>query len=164
MEIVNKLPLMGKLGTQLDRLSRTDLGPLLVLLSLFIISFCLIAGFMILMVLCWFRVLVAIFLIVKIGAIIDTRVKLANIRAKRGSNFGILKWRSKWLVFLGWWLPHEHRDAIMGDILEDWYEMRESGLSKEQMRTHVLWQWMIAVVLLFPCSVIRVVIRLWRAS
>ena len=81
---------------------------------------------------------------------------------KGGSGSNKRNGKAKWAVLLGWCFPRKYRDAIVGDILEDSYEMRESGLAESKIRAHVLWQCMISVVTLVPSSIVHAIRRLLR--
>lgn len=58
-----------------------------------------------------------------------------------------------WLVSLSFWIPRKHREAIRGDILEDCHEMREEGFGGWRICAHVLWQFTVAVVALWPQTI-----------
>ena len=77
--------------------------------------------------------------------------KLASIKAliicktkTRGEN---------WTKVLGWFIPRKHRNHIVGDILEDCDEMREAGCTEKRIKFHVVYQWLIAVIILVPTAV-----------
>ena len=162
MEVVDGLTPTDKDSTPLERLSRTDLGPLLIIFSLFITGFCLLTGGMLLIIFGG-RLVLGVLLLGTVFEVVDkAKERWVSYSQEGGSRGSIWKERAKWMVVLRWWLPQEHRDAILGDILEDCHDMRESGLTKQQIRTHVLWQWVIAVVTLVPASVIHAIARLWR--
>ena len=164
MEVVDRLTPTDKDSTPLERLSRTDLGPLLIIFSLFIASFCLLTGCMLLIIFGGPIALGVLHLVMVVPVVGKSRERWVLYSHKRGLRDSIWGERAKWLVVLGWWLPKEHRDAILGDILEDCHEMRESGLTRRQIRTHVLWHWVISVVTLVPASVVHAIARLWRAQ
>lgn len=60
----------------------------------------------------------------------------------------------KWLSNLSFWIPRKHREAIVGDIMEDCHELRKLGKSERRILAHVIWHLIIAVVTLIPASVI----------
>jgi hypothetical protein len=65
------------------------------------------------------------------------------------------KTRSKgegWATTLGWFIPRKYRHVI-GDILEDCAEMREAGCTERRIKFHVVYQWVIAVIMLVPTAV-----------
>lgn len=70
----------------------------------------------------------------------------------------------KWAIALGWWIPRKYRGAIVGDILEDCHEMRESGRREWRIRIQVIWQWAISVVTLVPIAMIAAVWRIVRLT
>ena len=153
---------VSKNCTLIEKLSKTDLGPLVILFSLFITGFCLFAGFTILIVSMWYPILGAIIIAIKLVGLAEIKERWILYRQRKASKGNILKENVKWMVILKWWLPHEHRDAIMGDILEDYQEMRENGSTKRQIRTHILWQWVVAVVRLEPSSFVNAIARIWH--
>lgn len=70
-----------------------------------------------------------------------------------------LKTKSKggnWFAALGWFIPRKYRNDIIGDILEDCAEMREAGCTERQIKFHVVYQWLLAVVTLVPASIIGI--------
>ena len=151
----------GERVTRLDGLTRTDLGPILVLFCLFIAGLIFFAGGMILLVLNW-RLALALFLLVPIvGVLFEVCYKRLVLKShRRGSIREASNKTEKWIIILRFWIPQKHREAIMGDILEDCYQMRESGLAERRIRANVLWQLMISVVMWIPSSVIGVIGRL----
>lgn len=58
------------------------------------------------------------------------------------------------LITLSFWIPRKHREGITGDILEDCHEMRELGFTERRILGHVLWQFAIAVISLWPEAVV----------
>jgi hypothetical protein len=58
-----------------------------------------------------------------------------------------------WATSLGWFIPRRYRNDIIGDILEDCAEMRELGYMERQIKFHVVYQWLIAVITLVPMAV-----------
>jgi len=57
-----------------------------------------------------------------------------------------------WTTTFGWFIPRKYRH-VMGDILEDCVEMRESGCTEKRIKFHVLYQWLIAVITLVPTAI-----------
>lgn len=68
----------------------------------------------------------------------------------------------KWVVSLSFWIPRKYREAIVGDMLEDCHELRELGKSEHRIWVHVLWQLVIALVLLWPASIKYTLSRIWH--
>ncbi|MBA7654835.1 hypothetical protein ES703_62728 [subsurface metagenome] len=156
------MPLAGG-STPLDGLTKSGYGPFLLLFCLFIVGFVMCTGGILLIVLGG-RVAVSLFMLFMIVAgLAAAREKWASKSHTRGSRGGILNEPEKWVIVLGLWLPGKHREAILGDILEDCHEMRDRGFRERKIRSHVLWQWAIAVVKLIPASVIGAIGRLWSA-
>jgi hypothetical protein len=62
-----------------------------------------------------------------------------------------------WAIALGWWIPRKYRDDLIGDILEDCYEMRALGKSNRRIRLHIIYQWVIGVVTLVPTAVLAAI-------
>ncbi|MHC4564944.1 MAG: hypothetical protein ACYTE3_04215 [Planctomycetota bacterium] len=58
----------------------------------------------------------------------------------------------RWAAALGWFIPRKYRHVI-GDILEDCAEMREAGCTERRIKFHVVYQWVIAVIMLVPTAV-----------
>jgi hypothetical protein len=58
-----------------------------------------------------------------------------------------------WAVGLGWFIPRKYRNEIIGDILEDCAEMRQTGRTESRVKFHVVYQWLIAVITLVPMAV-----------
>ena len=71
----------------------------------------------------------------------------------------------RWLINLSFWIPRKYREAITGDILEDCREMREKGFRERRICIHVLWQFAIAVIALWPeamgSAVATITKRVW---
>lgn len=78
--------------------------------------------------------------------------------------FRLGKKAEKWTIALGWWIPRKYRGAIVGDILEDCHEMRETGCGEWRIRIQVIWQWVIAVGTSVPATMIAAVWRIVSPS
>jgi len=70
----------------------------------------------------------------------------------------------KWIVSVSFWIPRKYREGIVGDILEDCYEQRGLGKSERRIWVHVLWQLVIALVLLWPASIKYTLSRIWHTK
>jgi hypothetical protein len=72
------------------------------------------------------------------------------------------------LISLSFWIPRKHREGIAGDILEDCHEMRELGFTEWRILGHVLWQFTLAVISLWPeaagSAVAAIVKRVWKTK
>ncbi len=66
------------------------------------------------------------------------------------------------LISLSFWIPRKHREGIAGDILEDCHEMRELGFTEGRILGHVLWQFTIAVISLWPEAVVSAIATVLR--
>jgi hypothetical protein len=147
----------------LDDLTKNDLGVFFVLFFLFIAGFLIFAGVMILVVLKWYLAL--LFLLAPItGVAIEVSEKWILKIDNDGPIGGIRNETKEWAIILGWCLPRKHREAIMGDILEDCQEMRKKGLPERKIRTHTLWQWVISVITLAPTFIFSAIGRLLGAK
>ncbi len=89
----------------------------------------------------------------------------------RGENVSFLrgvfrpgKMAEKWAIALGWWIPRKYRGAIVGDILEDCHEMRETGCREWRIRIQVIWQWAISIVILIPAAVFGSILRIFSPT
>lgn len=73
-----------------------------------------------------------------------------------------------WLTSLSFWIPRKYREPITGDILEDCHEMRELGFDERRIRVHVLWQFAVAIIALWPepiaSAVAAIVRRIWSVK
>lgn len=148
-------------NTTLYRLTKSDYGPFLLLFFLFIVGFVMCTGGMLLIVLGG-RVAVSVFMLFMIVAGLAAAMKkwAAKIHT-RGSRGSIWNDTEKWTTVLGWCLPRKHREAIVGDILEDCQEMRANGLKERSIRNHAFWQLAISIVMLIPRAIIATV---WRIA
>lgn len=164
MDAVKKATPVSGDSNQLDRLTKSEYGPFLLLSCLFFAGFVMCTGGMMLVVLGGRIPLVLFVLVLIVGVVVEVRERwvLKNRRSGSRSN----KWNDtdKWPIVLGWCFPREHREALVGDILEDCNEMRERGLAERRIQTHVLWQWAISVVTLIPTYVMGAISRLWGAK
>lgn len=156
-------PLCGA-STQLNRLTESDLGPFFLMFCLFIAGFVLFAGVMVFVVLGG-RLAFALFVLFPIVVVVGEARKRRALKNHRGGSRGRL-WNEtdKWAIVLGWCFPRKHREAMVGDILEDCHEMRERGLNERRIRTHVLWQWLMSIVTLIPTYFICAIRRLFGAK
>jgi hypothetical protein len=154
----------------------SEFAPFLLLFFLFITGFGTCAGGMIFIVLAG-RLAATIFVLFLLIAIVEGIVEarkrwtLKNHTGwSRSSiwNEVVAKflWKNpeRWAVALGWWLPRKHREAIVGDILEDCHEMRENGLIERRIWTHVLWQWATSIITLLIASIVGTIARLLGAK
>lgn len=57
------------------------------------------------------------------------------------------------VVLLGWFVPRQYRNTLIGDILEDCAEMREDGCTERRIKFHAIYQWLIAVITIVPTAV-----------
>ncbi len=99
-----------------------------------------------------------------IRQVCNNNIVIDNVRS---SLFGILNSENKaekWAIALGWWIPRKFRGPLIGDILEDCYEMRNVGCSELRIRTQVLWQWLVGVLLLIPTTIFSAVWRILSQS
>jgi hypothetical protein len=63
-------------------------------------------------------------------------------------------WRPETVLrSLSYWVPRRYREVITGDIIEDCHEMRALGMSRLRICTHVVWQFAVALILLWPTAV-----------
>lgn len=148
----------------LDSITKTDLGPLLVIFCLFILGVCLFSGGIILFIQCKYLIL-AFFLFVTIFCIsLEVWERLDSESLILRSINRICSDTEKWLILLKWLLPRKHRESIIGDILEDCHEMRERRLSKQRIMANVLWQLIISFLMWVPSSVINAIFRLLGAK
>lgn len=69
-----------------------------------------------------------------------------------------------WLVTLSFWIPRKYREAIVGDIIEDCHELRALGKSEWRIRIHVIWQVIIALILLRPVALMDAFKRIWSTK
>ena len=99
-----------------------------------------------------------------VGVVVEVSERWNKKKHRCGSIGSILNETEKWVVVLGWFLPRKHREAILGDIIEDCHEMKEKGLNKRRLRNHVLWQCLISVVTLIPAYFIGAIGRLFGAK
>lgn len=58
------------------------------------------------------------------------------------------------------WIPRKHREAIVGDILEDCRELRELDKSEWRIRIHIIWQLVWAFILLRPTALMDALKRI----
>ena len=58
-----------------------------------------------------------------------------------------------WTRSLGWFIPRKYRNQIIGDILEDCAEMRQLGYTERRIKFQVVYQWIIAVIMLIPTAI-----------
>jgi hypothetical protein len=167
MDAMEELTPLGGARALVDHLTKSDLGPFVLVFGLLIAGFVMCAGGMILLVL-GPRIALALFILLVIvgviAVIVEVRDRSALDSHRRGPKAGKWDQTEKWAIALGWWLPRRHRDSIVGDILEDCHEMRERGLAKRRILTHVLWQWVISVVTLIPLSIMGAIRRLVGAK
>lgn len=63
-----------------------------------------------------------------------------------------------------YWLPRKYREAIVGDIIEDINEIRALGKSEWRIRIHVVWQVVIALILLRPTAIMDAFKRIWSTK
>jgi len=73
---------------------------------------------------------------------VHKNVPLRNLKARPDSK--------KWLISLSFWVPRKYREGITGDILEDCDDLRKLGKNEWRIRTHVLWHFSLAVIMLWP--------------
>jgi len=81
-----------------------------------------------------------------------------------GSQYGLIEKPEKLLISAAFWIPRKHREAIVGDIMEDCHELRALGKSKWRIRTHVIWQVVIALILLRSAAVVDAFKRIWSVK
>lgn len=158
MDAVEGVTPLGGDSTALDRLTESDLGPFFLLFCLFIAGFGICAGGMILVVLRW-RIALALLLLVPIaaGVVVEVSGRWVLKNHRGGSTGRIRNETDKLAIVLGWCFPRKHREAIVGDILEDCKEMRERGLAERKIRTHVLWQWAVSMIVLILGSIMSAI-------
>lgn len=70
----------------------------------------------------------------------------------------------KWIVSVSFWIPRKHREGIVGDILEDCYELRRLGKSERRIWLYVLLQFVTALVLLWPAYIKYTLSRIWHTK
>ena len=167
MDAMEELTPLGGARTLVDHLTKSDLGPFVLVFGLLIAGFVMCAGGMILLVV-GPRIALALFILLAIvgviAVIVEVRDRSALDSHRRGPRAAKWNKTEKWAIVLGWCLPQNHREAIMGDILEDCHEMRERGLAERRILTHVLWQWAISLVTLIPVSIMGAIRRLGGAK
>ena len=160
MDAVEEVISLSEGNKELDRLAKSDYGPFLLLFFLFLAGFVMCTGGILLFVLGG-RLSIALFVIFPIvGIVVEARERWTLKKHRGDSRVRICNETEKWVIVLGWCLPRKHREAILGDILEDYQEMKERGLSERNIRIHVLWQWLVSVVLLIPSAIIAAVCRI----
>lgn len=74
------------------------------------------------------------------------------------------KTTKEWLISVSFWIPRKYREAIVGDIMEDYHELRALGKSERRIRIHVIWQLVIALILLRSTSIMDAFKRIWSTK
>lgn len=70
----------------------------------------------------------------------------------------------KWLGSLAYWIPRKYREPLVGDIMEDCCELRALGKSEWRIRIHVVWQLVIALIMLRPTAIMDALKRMWSTK
>jgi hypothetical protein len=163
MDAVEGLILRGGNSTLSDSLAKSEYSPFLLLFGLFFAGFTIFTGGMLLIVLRGRLTLSLFGLVLIVGIIIEVSKKYTSKNHRDVSRCRIRNKTEKWVIMLGWCIPQKHREAIVGDIIEDCYEMRKRGLAERNIYANTLWQWVISVVTLIPACVVGSIKRLLGA-
>ena len=91
--------------------------------------------------------------LVMVSWILMVRLDLEYLQDKALLLFKTKSEGENWATMLGWFIPRKYRNDIIGDILEDCAEMRETGCTERRIKFHVVYQWLIAVITLVPTAV-----------
>lgn len=164
MDAVNGSIPLDENNTLLDDLSKSDHGPFLLLFGLFVSGFMIFTVGMLLIVLGGYLALALFVLVPIVGIVVEAGERCAFKSHKDNSRGGIWNETENWVIMLGRCIPQKHREAIVGDILEDCHEMREGGLAERKIWTNALWQWVISVVALIPACIVGSIGRLFGAK
>jgi len=91
--------------------------------------------------------------VIQLSSLIFRKIVFNMAKGLIGIRLMIFKKDSKsedLVIALGWWIPRKYRDELIGDILEDCAEMKKAGCTERRIRLHVVYQWLIAVIYLWP--------------
>ena len=87
-----------------------------------------------------------------------TDSELSVLRSKRRTK------AEDWVEFLGRWIPGQHREQIVGDILDDCNETREDGCGEWRIKVQMLRELILAVITLIPGAILQKLVRMWSAE